>query len=113
MVVLLTVVLIWNRIKFSESLDMQYCHSIHHYRLWGLSTRRKEEGSLYFQAQYWVFPAHYVFESMTMSMYHLDYRMVEVGPGSQYYDDLGCNDSLINGRCLVPVNEYVTDAFCK
>jgi hypothetical protein len=72
-----------------------------------------EEGSLYFQAQYWVFPAHYVFESMTMSMYHLDYRMVEVGPGSQYYDDLGCNDRLINGRCLVPVNDYVIDAFCK
>ena len=77
-----------------------------------------EENSLFFQAQYWFVPAHYVYESISMSWFwgddsgHGDQRQVIVEPGTQYYDPLDCPNRLnSDGVCVVPVYDYVQAFF--
>lgn len=79
----------------------------------GLIARPNQiEGNfILFELQYWLVPAHYVFESISTVWFGADSRLVEVSSGSQYYDPLNCEDSLTDGVCLVTVEDYVNAFF--
>ena len=71
-----------------------------------------EENSIFFQVQYYFVPAHYVYESISMTWFTGDTRQVIVEPGTQYYDPLDCPSRLnFDGVCMVSISDYVQAFF--
>ena len=71
-----------------------------------------EENTIFFQAQYLFVPAHYVYESISMTWFTGDPRQVIVEPGTQYYDLLDCASRLnSDGVCMVSTYDYVQAFF--
>ena len=61
--------------------------------------------NIFFAAQYWFVPGHYVYEGMVSSLFANDIlRHVIVPPSSSFYDQLGCD--LEEDMCKVTVNDY-------
>lgn len=46
-----------------------------------------------------------------MSLFYNDTRSVIVSEGSDYYDDLDCEENLVDGHCEVFVSNYVNEFF--
>ena len=69
--------------------------------------------NIFFAAQYWIIPGHYVFEGLTLSLFYGDkIRSVTVSETSPYFSELGCGADAssctcdTSGSCTVSVGEY-------
>ena len=62
--------------------------------------------NIFFAAQYWFVPGHYVYKGLVVSLFYADtIRSVTVSETSPYFSELGCVADA-SGSCTVTVAEY-------
>ena len=64
----------------------------------------------FYAIPYYICPGHYVYESMTLGIFHRDTRVVEANVGSEFYDflvDAGDCETNTNDTCVGTAGQYV------
>jgi len=65
----------------------------------------------FFNVPFWITPGHFVYEGLIVSLYTADTRTVFAEQGSDFFDDLGCDETTPIGECSGSVSQFVYSFF--